>query len=1301
MRIRGCLFITCLLLIIISNRLYAQNENSIQFYNLNEEYGISLRETNQVCSDDNGFIWISSKMGIIRYTQDDIRVYQLPYETTDVITVRLIYCSGVLYSYTNNGQIFKYNAYKDRFELEVNIAKMMRNPYLLVSGLLVDENNRLWISSTSGLFYYTADDGLKSTNIKNYVYSMAWDGSNKIVLAIFKELKIFDTESFASMTLFQYPDDEVNNVSLLFPDFTKNGLWIGTMENGLYFLKRSNMALTHVDNIPNQPILTLEEISDSTLLIGVDGQGVWEIDKSTFRVLSTMKEDADNPGSLKGNGVYDIYKDKNNRVWVCTYSGGVSYFNLANPVLSHIRHVANNSNSLVNDDVNDVMEDSSGNLWFATNNGISFFNISTHKWKTFYHNNEENAQVFLTLSEDNRGFIWAGTYSSGVYVIDSKDGKERKHLSFEETKGQFRNDYVFDIIKDRKGDMWIGGVRGDLILYDTERDTFKSFGNFTVGKLVDYKSNKLLIGTSYGLVLFDKNTGESQTLVEGNIVYDVLLKDGMLWICTSGNGLISYNIATKEEESFTVDDGLPSNFVTSIEFVDNFFWIGTEQGLCRFNEKDKSILTFNALPVVSNVSYNKGAIDVLKNGRLICGTNQGALSFDPQEIKPVKNEGSIFLQELAISGRSVRELEPPLLFKPLNEVENLSLKYFQNTISLEMIPIGVISPGAKFSWKIEELDEDWTKPVNSKILSYSNIASGNYTLRIRMYDSSNTRILAERKIDLKIIPPFWQAWWFRVIVIIFVFSVIIFTMVYYIDHLKKIHSEEKIRFFANTAHDIRTSLTLINGPIEELNKETRLSGKGLHYLHLATEQTQRLLNVVTQLMDFQKSDIGKERISLAMIDVVKAIENRVMMFESYARGKNIEIRFSSNSLSFFTAIDETLVDKVVDNLISNAIKYSYSDTEISVNLQCSESKWVLEVKDQGIGISKKAQRQLFNEYYRAENVVNSKIVGSGIGLLLVKNYVNLHEGKISCDSQLNQGSSFQVAIPTLKLNSPETELKVTKKEASQPVVSRQELSPSVLNEDDVNELNMKVLIVEDNEYLREFLKSAMEPQFQVYLAEDGEQAWKSIQKKAPDLIVSDIVMPNMDGFELCRKVKSTYETSHLPVILLTALAGKAEQLKGLGLGADDYLTKPFDVSILQQRIRTVVKNREMIREKALKLIKVGEESVILENEHNDKFLKHMIEVVHKNISNAQFSKNDFAFAMNVSPSLLYKKIKSLTDQSPTDFIKAVRLNQALDLLRTKKYTITEVSELCGFASVGYFSTVFRKHFGKSPTQMIE
>jgi signal transduction histidine kinase/DNA-binding response OmpR family regulator/ligand-binding sensor domain-containing protein len=1261
-----------------------------------------MREANSVCKDDDGFIWVSSKTGILRLTEDDYRIYQIPYESANIISVKLVYHNSLLLAYTNNGQVFRYNEINDRFELQVSLRNELKNIFLVVSSILIDESNSYYIASSMGLYKYKDGQLELIEQNRSSIYYITWYNNHQLIVASGNQLSILDTKDKQIRPIYINSLKTTLDVSKLFMDKKNDRLWVGTLSNGLsyYDFKTATFNNLKIVSFPQQPILAIESISDGSLLVGIDGQGIWEISKNGDRVLNIYKENEDDLSSLKGNGVYDIFCDQDKRVWICTYSGGVSYFEQSTPLVNQLTHQVNNPNSLVNNVVNSIIEDSRGNLWFATNNGISCWNVASDRWTSFYVNKQEQAQVFLTLCEDDKGRIWAGSYSSGVYVLDGNTGRELAHYSHQEKESPITNDFVFDIFKDTRGDLWIGGINNEVVCYRVNEDRFQKYSNQPLYTFAELTPDQMLLGCTYGLALIDNKTGGTTIIKEGFIVLDILVKDNTVWVATSGDGLIKFDPKTGETEKFTIQIGLPSNFINSISEFDGYLWLGTENGLCRFNPDDKSVVVFSSILALSHISFNRNAQFKLRNGKIAWGTNEGAIIFNPKAIQQFQFKGKIFFQDLSISGRSIRDHSDLRLDMPLDKIEKIKLKYNQNTLMLELLPIGV-AEGSKFSWKMEGLDKEWSQPASHRILTYANIPSKDLLLNIKMYDNSLSQVIDERTLAITIAPPFWGTWWFLVIAFLIVSTIIYLALWYYISLLKQQHTEEKVRFFTNTAHDIRTSLTLIKAPVEELTKEQNLSEPGRHYLHLAIEQARRLSSVVTQLMDFQKVDVGKGQLSLAMTDVVKLTKNRIQMFESFAKSKGVVLTFTANQLEYKTAIDEIIMEKVIDNLISNAVKYSPQNSEVQVVLNCIDSKWTLEVNDLGIGISKKAQRLLFREFYRGENAINSKIVGSGIGLLLVKNYISLHGGQINYTSQENVGSTFQIDIPYKEVKE-ESKLSQTKLEFESPLISfndTQYQNPS----GEATTKGMRILIVEDNEDLLNFLHTAFSADFDVCTADDGLKAWEIIKKQMPDMVVSDVMMPNMDGFELCRMMKSTYETSHIPIILLTALSGKAEQLHGLGLGADDYLTKPFDMAILHQKIKSIILNREAVREKALKLIKSNNTTTVslLSNELNDKFVKKMMEVVHANISNSEFGKDEFASAMNVSSSLLYKKVKSLTDQSPVDFIKAVRLEYALELLHSHKYSVTEVSELCGFASVGYFSTVFKKHYGKSPTELME
>ncbi len=1273
--------------------------STVKFYNINYMFGIAMREAYSVCEDENGFIWASTKTGVLRLTNDDVRIYQLPYEATNVVTVKLVYRYPNLVAFTSNGQVFLYNEFKDRFESILNINKALNSNFTRLSSVLVDPGGCYWIASSGGMFKYQNHKLTLANTERMRIVRAIWADSTHILLSTKNSLFTFNIRTGKYKYVYDLKNDILSSISCLTLTKNRKKLWVGTLSDGIlyYDFGKKQICFPKIKSFPKQPVFDIEPYADSLILVGIDGQGIWEMDNSGNKVINIYKEDINSFYSLRGNGVYDIFCDNEERVWVCTYSGGVSFFEQDSPYTQQITHQINNRQSLVNNDVNSIIQDKKGRLWFATNNGISRWDKKNNSWLNLYNSNRDQTLVFLTLCEDNKGQIWAGSYSSGIYIIDENSGKQLAHYASTEKNSPINNNFVFDIFKDSEGDIWMGGINSEIRCYHANENRFQTFTTQPLNSMAELSKNEILLGCSYGLLMANKKTSETSYLLNGYFIQDILVMGDNIWLGTNGNGLMCYNYKTGDTVKYNIENGLPSNYINSIQLANGYLWLGTENGLCRFNPEDKSVLTYSSIVSLAMASFNRNAQCTLNDGQLAWGTNYGAILFNPDLKNPDNIKGKIYFQDMSISGNSIRKLHSLNLKQPLNNLKEINLKYNQNAFTLELLPLGVV-PGSKFSWKLEGLDENWTNPSYQRIVSYNNINPGDYMFKVRLYDNSLTHIIQERDLAINIKPPFWKTWYFSVFLFLFLTLLIYLSLWYYINLLKHQHAEEKVRFFTNTAHDIRTSLTLIKAPVEELSHEKKLSESGRYYLNLAKEQAARLYSVATQLMDFQKVDVGKGQLVLQQVDIVKIIRNRLIMFESFAKGREVKLNFTANPDSFIASVDEIKIEKVIDNLISNAIKYSYQKGEIKIVFNGGQHKFTIEVADRGIGISKKAQRQLFKEFYRGENAMNSKIVGSGIGLLLVKNYINMHGGSISYNSEENKGSQFMVTIPVKEIR---PHIQESPKNNDSVLAGFNENITKTITENIENPANdLHILIVEDNDELRNFMHHALNDAFEILATEDGIPAWETIQKQLPDLVVSDIMMPDMDGFELCRLIKSTFETSHIPVILLTALTGKAEQLRGLGLGADDYLTKPFDIALLRERIKTIIKNREIVRNKALKLIKDNTGEPVLSNNLNDQFVRKMVHVVRDNMANSGFNKNAFAAAMNVSSSLLYKKLKSITNQSPTDFIKIVRLNYSLELLQTKKHTVTEVSELSGFTSVGYFSTVFKKHFGKSPTEIL-
>lgn len=1275
---------------------FTVSASDTRFYNISDIFGVPVRQVSSICKDSNGFIWAASKTGVTRISGNDCRTYSLPYSTSNNYFTKIVCKDNRLMAYTNNGQFFIYNELYDRFDPLIDIRQSLNDNYVNLHKALIGNDQGIWISTVNGLYkYYNRHltsilKGEKIQHIELY-------DQTHILVATTLGIGLLDTNTHEFKYFNKYKDENEVEVSSLFYDNTTRLIWVGTISNGIlcYKIGRTGVEQLSTTYLPHQPILTIKKNErTATLFVGVDGQGLWELSEKGKRVVHIYKEDVNDPYSLHGDGVYDVLLDEE-RIWVATYTGGLSYMDKKQHSIHQIMHQINQPNSLINNDVNKVLEDSKGDIWFATNGGVSRWNRKENKWQSYLQSAYNQAKVFLALCEDDDGNIWAGTYSSGVYLLDGMTGRQIGHYFQHQDESRVSGKFISDIYKDTEGDIWMGGTR-NVIRYVLKEKRFRVYDQQPLYAFDEIPSGKLLMACTYGLLSLDKSTGKSEVLVHNVLVQDITTIDDDIWMATSGSGLIRYNTKNRTTEKYTSQSGLLSDYINSITHKDNDLWLGTEKGLCRFSLKDKKSYTYpNTFPL-SSISFNVSSCWNLKDGSLIWGTNKGAIILKPDMLEQKEAKARIFIQDINISGGSIRKTDDLLNGVPVDKSKQLTLNYKQNNFVLELLTIGLNSTGTRFSWKMDGIDDEWSSPTDLRFITYTNLPSGYYKLKIVMYDSTLLQVIDERVLSINITPPFWQTWWFSLIGSILIIGLIAYLLRAYSNNLRQRHAKDKIRFFTNMAHDIRTSLTLISAPVEQLKNAPELTEKSRYYINLAADQSEKLSSVATQLLDFEKVDSGKGQLFPVMVDVVQLVSKRWQLFKTIAEKRKIQLHFSSNVEAYITAIDEIKIEKVVDNLISNAIKYSHAEGKVEIKLYCQEKQWGLEVKDYGLGISDNAQQKLFKEFYRGDNKANSRMVGSGIGLLLAKNYVTMHGGQIVCRSKENIGSTFNITIP----HKEATENSVT----SVSSVTMSDEVPRKSKDDSAEETTkekvMHILIAEDNADLQEFLFHSLGEYYKMTKAKDGEEAWKLIRKEAPDLVVSDIIMPNMDGFELCKKIKSTFETSHIPVILLTSLSQKGKQLEGLGLGADDYITKPFDISLLIQRVRTTIKNREIVREKALRLMGQSQQDApVYVNELDDLFVKKALQVVQKNITNTEFGKDEFASDMHVSPSLLYQKLKALTGQSPIDFIRVIRFNHAMELLQTHKYTITEISEMCGFSSANYFSTAFKKHFGKPPVEV--
>ena len=1285
-----------------------------QFRHLNVEQGLSSRQTVSIIQDKKEFIWISTKTGVDRFDGKKIKNYTLP-STPRGNAPENFYLKldkdSLLWAYSDVGQIYRFSYQNDQFEVFFNFHRNQFHSSLWIITACFDTNNTLWLGTDNGL-YYIQNKQLKQ--FSSYPLKQTFITS---VISIDKDRMLFS--SFDKIYLYKSKQQDLKELEINLGDNQRintlyynpktSTIWIGTFSEGVYCYNLKDKSLIDLKAInadfPTVPIRKFELFNDNEMLIGSDGMGVWIIDQSNYKVKKVFQEDEDIKFSLNGNGVYDIYKDKQDRIWIGTYTGGVNILDPSSLNFKIINHQTNIDQSLGNSIVNSVLEDKKGNLWFGTNNGVSVLEKRNQHWRHFYKSSSNETNVFLDLCEDSDGNIWAGSYSKGAYVF-SPDFKLVHHYQNNPSdQKSIGTNYIFVITLDSDKNLWIGGRDGSLCQFNFKSKSFLQYNELNINSIQEIDKNQLCIGGIPGVYLFDKTTGLLHLISRRYFTYCVYPDHKeSIYYGTRGSGFFCYNTTTKETKAYTIENGLPSNHIYAIVPDDEFLWLSTENGISRFNTIDNSFQNFSTEDGISDKTFTQSAFFKSKSGDILFGSYHGVTKFNPADIQPKNKKATIYLEEFGLFNKVVypNQKGSPLL-KSINNTKKIELKHFQHSFSIAYTSISFFnSDEIKYTWKLDGLDENWSKPSFAKSINYTNLSSGDYTLHLKALDYSTDTILDNKNIEITVLPPFYNTIWAKLIYILLAISLIRWVFVYLQIKIKKKNSEEKINFFTNTAHDIRTPLTLVSAPLNELKREDGLSEKGKYYLNLSVNNLDKLNALVCQLLDFQKSDLDKSQLVVSKVEMADLIQRKVLNFKTLAERKNIILDFSSNVKELEEYIDMAKMDKIIENLFSNAIKYTPNNGTVHVSLLADKKTWSIVVKDSGIGISKKAQENLFKQFYRGENAINSKVPGSGIGLLLVKNYVALHKGKIQFESEEDKGSEFKIVLKHGKTQFGKEVAFIESKTHKEIKVEHMDInSDSVQKIDSAPQKLSKILIAEDNDELRNYLFTSLSEYYNVSVAENGKVALDDITKVKPEILISDVKMPEMDGITLSNKVRGNFETSHIPIILLSALNEKEDIMKGLQAGVDDYITKPFDITILRTKIDNLIRNRIRAKERFLNTSEPITKDTTYANLQDKTFIEKAVQLVNAQMDNPKFAVNNFAQEMGVSKSLLYEKLKALIGQTPNDFVKVIRLKHAVTLLQKGKYSINEVATLSGFDDPKYFSTCFKKLFGKTPSKYFD
>lgn len=1318
---RTTLIITCLLLSFFLP-LQAQIFEYIDMDN-----GLSSRRVLSIQQDKQNYIWILTHKGLDRYNGKQFKHYQLhrcnnPLSFYPNLNFLYTDKDSTIWEVGKDGFVFRYDEQRDSFQLAFDLrATFPALKKAPISNVYMDSEANIWFCTNQSQYiynYHQSKNYQLSPVISDKIICITQAEKNKYYLA--SEHLLYEVqlkgEQLTEIKKIQLPN--VHLIDHIYYHSPTKQLIINTLLDKLFIYDIEEEQLESMGNsmkdIGVNKIIPSKKEKD-VLLIATDGDGVYKLDLKQLTLNHFLKEDTRKPNKMNGSIIKDIYMDSANRIWNVIYPTGITIYTEKYPAYEWFMHSANYTNSLANNCINGVMEDSEGDSWYATSNGICYFDVSENKWINFSPSHSPNGErsenhIFTSLCESSPGIILAGGYMSGIYKID----KRTKEVTFFQQQnirqGEGPDKYIRSIYRDNERLIWIGGFYRLKSYSLTTKEVCEYNIGYPITCITQKDEHSLWIGTINGVFVFDKLKKQAIPLdTEFDIqCINMIYNDpsgNYTYFGTYGDGLFIFEKKTgKVTRYYDENCGLISNNIYSIVPDRNGnLYLGTENGLSFFDIKANKFINWTKEQGLLAASFNPNAAIHSRDGYMIFGSNEGVIVLPDSIQLPETFSSHMIFSDLSIMYRTVHpgEKNSPLT-QALDKTSCIELDYDQNTFSMNVSSINFDNPSnIMYSWKLEGFYDRWSPPSSDNLIRYTNLSPGNYTLRVRAILMDNHQILEEREIQILIGRPIWMTFWTFLLYALIIIGISYAIIRYQMIRRDKQISQAKINFFMQTAHDIRTPLTLIKAPLGEILKNEQLTEQGTTNLNLAIQSTDNLSELANNLMDFQKEELYSSKISVVRYELNQYIQNYMQQFKAYAEQKGIDFQYKSSFTSLEVWIDQNKIDSILQNLLSNALKYTPKGGSVTIETDHNKNRWILTIKDTGIGIPKEDQKKLFKFLFRGKNATNQLITGSGVGMLLTYRLIKNHEGKISFSSTENVGTTFQLSFP---IQSEHYQYRNEGVDQNLRTVLLQDGIVAPMPEAEQTQITAhpdspRIMIVEDNASLRLFLMKSLSDIYQVDGAENGQEAIDKIKVQQPDLIISDVMMSVMDGETMCRTLKSDIETSHIPIILLTALGDKKDILRGLETKADMYITKPFDLMVLRANISNILENREIIRKKLQQAsvnIESKTEDIPMPTNLDNEFMQKVTVLVKENLGK-DLTVDTLCAGMNMSRTSFYNKIKALTGMAPNDFIRNIRMQEAAALLKSQRYTVAEVADMMGFADPKYFTDTFKKFYGVPPS----
>ena len=1285
--------------------------------------GLSSRNVYAVQQAEGGFMWFLTDNGIDRYDGSEVNRYTIKIDKvkfTEYSSSRFIYdaANDDLWLVTGSGKIIRYNKRNDKFEvMYVPNVQNRRSDIMRCASSPIDKKGNIWILVGEQAFCYNVltREGreLQLRGIDNNVTFSAISSIGNSTLYIGTKGGVYRATVKDSIIDFKPIDCMIGqsiNVNTFYYHSEFNTLLIGTEDAGIIAYKESTDEVIHHNELLSDVRVTkIIPYGKGEVLFATNAACVYRMALSDCMPHPYLSADYNTDYRMNTDNVADISIDSEGQLWMCSFPKGLTIRNDQYPALNWIRRSNLNINTLTNNGINYILEDSDHDMWYATDNGVSMYDVERQRWHTLLSMADESPNPnhsFLTMCEVKPGIILLGGYAAGIYIVEKKSEK----VSFVKPDLVLPEKYIQTMhIDQNDGSVWVGGENQLFcITYDGELKVKHAevFGG--INCITQRDNDNLWIGTKNGLYCFDKQTKEKRLIslplerFKVNALHQAA--DGTVYVATHHHGLIVYN----EEDNYyhryhKGNSAIKSDGMKCIVSADNqSLYISTDAGIVRFNTNTGRITTWSHDQGLQGVSFNAGAGIATHHHTLMFGSDIGIIEIPSHATLPHIYKGKLVLADLYIgNSRIYPDEEGSPLSDALDNTTHLRLSNAQRKAAIMVKCINHIYPSdCDITWIFDRKgnDNDEWQPINDdRYITLNKLGLGRHTLTIRATSNESGTLLDERMLSITIMPPFYLSWWG----LLFELALLITVIYLFRRHVKSSNamqvSDEKINFLINTAHDIRTPLSLIKAPLEELNQSSTLGTEEREAVTLALRNTNTLTQITENTLQYQLTSIEQGVKRIERHEAIAHIQAQIDKLSLLAQTKRQVIRYIHPDEAFDIWVEVSKFNSIIQNLLSNAIKYSKEGDIITFDLYRDTHRWGFHVTDNGIGISKEGQRKLFKQFFRGANAINAKIAGSGIGLLSIGRYVKHMHGHIEVKSQINAGSDFHVSFPLGKAHYKEQTTEFIDRATFFPSTEVTTL-PEQYAVEPADEHRPRLLIVEDNPELLSYLKRIFEKDYQVYTATNGKEALSKLPYVQPTIVLTDVMMPEMRGDDLCVSIKSNIDTSHIGVVLISALSDQGSIINGLSVKADAYVTKPFDTKILQLTIRNLIESRQQL---SLRLSALDDITTDIPNSASEldlKLMAEMKEIIEQNMSNSDFTIDTLAYELRVSRTTLYNKIKGLTSCNPSDFIRTCRINRAKTLLREHRSTITEVADHVGFADHKHFREVFKKIVGMTPSE---